>query len=73
MPAYDGYRIGSLAQQILEPAFAKLEKSVEAKQLGQADYDAMLNACNTCHKATDHGFIKIEKRLDNPYMQSFAP
>ena len=72
---YDGYPIGTLAQQILEPAFEKLEKSVEAKPLtrAQADYEAMLHACNNCHKSTAHGFIKIEKRFDNPFMQSFAP
>lgn len=72
---YDDHPIGTLAQQILVPAFEKLEKSVEDNQLvqAQADYDAMLNACNTCHKATDHGYIKIAKRLDNPFMQSFAP
>ena len=72
---YDGYPIGTLAQQILEPAFEKLEKSVEAKQLtrAQADYETMLHACNTCHKVTAHGYIKIEKRLDNPFMQSFDP
>lgn len=72
---YDGYPISALAQQILEPAFEKLEKSVEAKQLtrAQADYEEMLHACNTCHKATAHGYIKIEKRFDNPFTQSFTP
>ena len=72
---YDGYPIGTLAQQILEPAFEKLEISVEANQLSraQADYEAMLHACNNCHQSTAHGFIKIEQRFDNPFMQSFAP
>jgi hypothetical protein len=72
---YDGYPISALVQQMLEPAFGKLERSVEAKQLtrAHADYDAMLNACNNCHKSTAHGYIKIEKWLDNPYIQSFEP
>ena len=72
---YDGYPISALVQQMLEPAFGKLERSVEAKQLtrAHADYDAMLNACNNCHKSTAHCYIKIEKRLDNPYIQSFEP
>jgi hypothetical protein len=72
---YEGHPISALAQQILEPAFEKLEKSVEAKQLtrAQADYEAMLHACNNCHQSTAHGFIKIEQRFDNPFMQSFAP
>ena len=73
--AYDGYPISALVKQTLKPAFKKLEKSVEAKQLtrAQADYDAMLTACHTCHKSTAHGYIKIEKRLHNPFMQSFEP
>ncbi len=72
---YDGYSIGTLAQQILVPAFTKLEHSVETKLFtqAQADYDTMLQACNRCHQTTAHGYIKIEKRLDNPFMQSFAP
>jgi hypothetical protein len=72
---YDGYPISVLVQQMLEPAFRKLERSVEAKQLthAHADYDAMLNACNNCHKSTAHGYIKLQKRLDNPFIQSFEP
>lgn len=72
---YDGHPIAALAQRFLAPAFENVEKGVEAKQFVQAQtaYDAMLAACNQCHQATAHGFIKIEKRLDNPFMQSFAP
>ena len=73
--SYDGHPIAALAQVILKPAFENVEKGVEAKQFDRAQtaYDAMLAACNQCHQATAHGFIKIEKRLDNPFMQSFAP
>jgi hypothetical protein len=73
--AYDGYPISKLAKQLLEPALGRLEKRVESRQLSQAqaDYDALLRACNTCHQATKHGYIKIEKRLDNPFLQSFSP
>jgi hypothetical protein len=72
---FDGYAIGILAQRIIVPAFTKLEQSVESAQWTQAqtDYDAMLRACNQCHQTTARGYIKVEKRLDNPFMQSFAP
>jgi hypothetical protein len=72
---YDGHPIAALAQRILKPAFKNVEKGVEAKQFDQTRtaYGAMLTACNQCHQATAHGYIKIEKRLDNPFMQSFAP
>ena len=73
--AYDGYPISKLANQLLEPAFDKLERRVEGQQFSQAqaDYEALLKACNSCHQATKHGYIKIEKRLDNPFLQSFSP
>ncbi len=72
---YDGHPIGQLASTILEPAFETLEMSVDANQFKQAqtDYGEMLKACNQCHTATEHGFIKIMERSDNPFMQSFAP
>ena len=72
---YDGHPIGQLANTMLEPAFETLEKSVDAKQFKQArtDHGKVLEACNKCHTATDHGYIKIEALSDNPFMQSFAP
>ncbi len=72
---YDGHPVGQLASTMLEPALETLEKSVDAKQFkrAQTDYGEMLKACNKCHNATEHGFIKIEDRSDNPFIQSFAP
>jgi hypothetical protein len=34
-------------------------------------YDEMLESCNDCHRASQRAFIKVERRVDNPYMQSF--
>lgn len=72
---YDNYPIGKLVEKKLEPAFKALEYSL--KGMNDLDpktaFDHMTGACNSCHKATKHDFIHVEKNDTNPYMQSFAP
>ena len=72
---YDGHSIGAMAKKTLEPAFEKLEDAIEKNQWSATsdNFDKLLNACNQCHKDTDHGYIKIVRQTNNPYMQSFAP
>jgi hypothetical protein len=72
---YKGIEVGRLIKTILEPAFEDMERAVEQGSVAQVDgaYEGLLKACNTCHQAADHGFIRIERRRDNPYMQSFSP
>jgi hypothetical protein len=72
---YKGIEVGKLVKTILEPAFEDLEHTMakgSAEQIDRA-YDGLLRACNACHDAADHGFLHIERRRDNPYMQSFTP
>jgi len=59
--------------QFLEPKFENLEDAVEAGEPAAIDtaYDEMLGSCNYCHRASQRPFIKVERRTDNPYMQSF--
>jgi len=45
-------------------------KAGEAEAIDTA-YDEMLESCNDCHRASRREFIKIKRRVDNPYMQSF--
>jgi hypothetical protein len=72
---YDGHPIGAIAKKILEPAFYDLEESIKDKKWSEAstNFDKLINACNHCHRDTDHSYIKIVRQKDNPYMQSFAP
>lgn len=71
--SYHDKPIGKLAKAMLVPAFENVEKDIKADNLKQASgkIDAMINACNACHNATGHGFIAIERRSENPYMQKF--
>jgi len=71
--AYDGFPVGKMVESTVKPAFEKLEDAVKAANWKQADkaFDDLVSSCNSCHQATAHGYIKLERRRDNPYMQSF--
>lgn len=71
--SYDGYPVGKLIKSMLMPTFEGFEAALKTGdwKKASAKFDALLNSCNACHDATEHGFIKIERRSDNPYMQSF--
>ena len=50
---------------------AATERSAEAFT---SAYDALITACNVCHDATEHGFIKLRVPDANAYpSQDFAP
>ena len=73
--SFDDHPVGKLARNILHPAFEELEQALESDSWNaiSGKFDQVIQACNHCHKTTDHGFIHIQKQSDNPYMQSFAP
>ena len=73
--AYHGKPVGELTEAMLAPAFERFEQAVD-DQAGDwkaidSQFDALVDACNACHQATEYGFINIERTDVNPYMQSF--
>jgi hypothetical protein len=72
---HKGIEVARLVETLLEPAFLKLEQALDAPAPGGLDepYEQLLDACNTCHEAAAHGYIRIERNGANPYLQSFAP
>jgi len=70
---HKGKPIGALVKTILVPHFEILEKGIKSSDMKAATvaFDQMLEACNKCHVNTQHGFIKVQRTADNPYMQSF--
>lgn len=73
--SYDGHPVGRMSGEIIDEAFETLEKAVKHEKRGASRraYADMIKACNKCHTATDHGFIKVRDQSGrNPYMQSFG-
>jgi len=74
---YDGKPIGQLTEGMLAPAFERFEQAADDENGGWEAIDGrfgeLIDACNACHQATEHGFINIQRTDANPYMQSFEP
>lgn len=72
----EGHEIGPLVERWLLPAVERVGEAVEAgsaAEFGTA-YGELVTACNACHAATEHGFIRIVVPTGNPYpSQDFAP
>lgn len=73
-PSYDGYQIAALSKAMIDPAKPALTKALAASDWPTAAiaYDKYVAACNNCHVAVKHEFIKITVPTGNPFNQSFA-
>ncbi len=71
--SYHNQPIASFVTAILEPSFESLEQQIKSQDWPQSSdaMNALIDSCNKCHQATQHGFILIERRADNPYFQQF--
>ena len=64
---------------ITDPALKQLQDAVDAQdgKKFEAAYDALSEACTTCHEASDHGFLVIQRPqtplLDNLRAESANP
>ena len=73
-PTYEGYPVGELTGELLVPAVDSLDSALDGGEWPAVDrrVEALQQACNDCHEATDHGFVRIDLRdLPNPYAQRF--
>lgn len=71
---YDGHPVGELAVGMLTPAVENVGSNLDSGDMegAMAAFNMMINACNACHLATEHGFIKIvDRSTENPFMQAF--
>lgn len=73
--SFDGHPIGSLVKSLLVPSFETLEDRVKSGDWNRASaqFDRLVDSCNSCHGTTDHGYIHIQRSTANPFMQSFQP
>lgn len=71
---YGGFPISQLTESMLLPTVEDLEDELETGNWESIREKAriMIESCNTCHVATDHGYIVIPHEVSkNPYLQTF--
>jgi len=71
IPSYDGFPVGQLTGSKLMPRIEALEHAVKNDADIELKMQALIDSCNECHEATDHGYIKINRMTSNPFNQSF--
>jgi len=82
-PEYENLPIAVLIDRLALPAYAELEtattlppsgKPAASREILLAGLDRVVQSCNSCHAATQHGFIQITRGTEvNPFNQSFKP
>lgn len=75
VPTYEGYDIAKLIEQYLEPEIEPTEEALESKNWDEVRKQTikLVDTCNACHEASDHGFVKITPGFDNnPFNQDFS-
>lgn len=70
------FPVSDTMKALLRPALADLGKAVEKRDAASFDksYTALLSACNECHRASGHPFIRIVTPSASPtrWNQDFA-
>ncbi len=75
-PEYENLPIALLIDRLAHPAYAPMQEAVRVKDVKRMreGMNAIVQTCNACHTATQHGFIRITPGTEvNPFNQSFAP
>lgn len=74
IPGYEGYDIAKLMTILFDPTIQPLDQSLKSGNWEQARKHMldMIDACNTCHRASSHGFVNVRAGFgNNPYNQTF--
>jgi hypothetical protein len=72
--SYDGFKIADLTKAILIPDLERLAAAIDEAPISDVKlaYARVIQSCNACHAATDHGFILItETRGESGWNQAF--
>lgn len=75
-PEYERLPIALLIDRLAHPAYTPMQEAVAAKDAKRmrGGMVGIVQACNACHAATQHAFIRITPGTEvNPFNQSFAP
>lgn len=73
-PEHDGVPVARLVDDLLAPRLTALRESLARSRWDQArsGLGELVAACNDCHAAAGHGFIRVEVTTANPFNQSFT-
>lgn len=75
IPGYEGYDIARFIKMFLDPTIEPVETTLANRKWEDVRQKTieMVDACNSCHNATSHGFIEVKPGFDhNPYNQDFS-
>lgn len=78
-PEYEGIPVALYLDRMGLPAANALAEVLPAQAMDVAwasidqATDAFIDGCNRCHAASQHGFIRIKRSADNPFLQDFSP
>lgn len=72
---YEGIPIAENLKKTLMPAFEQMEAAIDKGEREPIDaaYNELITGCNSCHAASEHGYIHIRRNHTNPYPQDFSP
>lgn len=72
---YGGYQIAQLTSAMLVPAMETLEEKLDDEDAPgmRTAFAGVVQACNSCHQVTDHGYIRMTDGFgNNPFNQMFG-
>ena len=75
-PHFKGKPIAKLLEPMTEPALARLEAAIAARDRArfEAAFDELSHACSSCHQELGYGFIAIRRPIAPPFSnQRFEP
>lgn len=75
IPGYEGYDIARFMGLFLDPTIEPVETALANRNWDEVREKTitMVDACNSCHNATAHGFVEVTPGFDNnPYNQNFS-
>ncbi len=77
-PEYENLPVSVLIDRMAHPVYEAMQTTLASGSMDRkgllAGVDAIVQSCNACHLATQHGFIRITLGTEvNPFNQSFAP
>ena len=69
--SYDGFPIGDLTESMLVPQAEAMEEAITTGEARQS-FKRLIDTCNGCHAATEHGHIRITHFTNYPFNQEFS-